>query len=59
VAPCRAVVDFSQYYLSFLNVILEKKFSDHWFGVQKKGVIKEDMWFVSIHLLVKVFLSGE
>jgi hypothetical protein len=33
---------------------------DHQFrGGRKKGVVKEDTWFVSIHLLVKVFLSQE
>jgi hypothetical protein len=58
-ASCRAIVDFSQHSSSFLDVILEKKFSDHWFGVGKKGVIKEDMWLVGIHLLVKVLSSGE
>jgi hypothetical protein len=56
-APCWAIVDFSQHSSSFLNVIFEKKFSDHWFG--KKGVVKEDTWFVGIHLLVKVLLLGE
>jgi hypothetical protein len=56
-APCWAVVDFSQHSLSFLDVVVEKKFSNHWFGGGKKGVVKEDMRFVSIHLLVKVFSS--
>jgi hypothetical protein len=58
-APCWAVVDFSQYGSSFLDVVVEKKFSDHWFGVRKKSVIKEDTRFVGIHLLVKVLSSGE
>jgi hypothetical protein len=58
-APCWAIVDFSQYSSSFLDVVVEKKFSDCWFGVGKKGVIKEDTRFVGIHLLVKVFLSRE
>jgi hypothetical protein len=61
-ASCRAIMDFSQHSLSFLNVIFEKKFLAfrvYWFEVQKKGVVKEDMWFVSIHLLVKVLSLGE
>jgi hypothetical protein len=53
-APCWAVVDFSQHSSSFLDVIVEKKFSNCWFGGGKRGVIKEDMRFVGIHLLVKV-----
>jgi hypothetical protein len=53
-APCWAVVDLSQHGSSFLDVIVEKKFSDHGFGVGKKGVVKEDTQFVGIHLLVKV-----
>jgi hypothetical protein len=57
-APCLAVVDFSQHSLSFLNVIVEKEFSDR-FGVRKKGVVKEDTWFIGIHLLVKVLSSGK
>jgi hypothetical protein len=56
-APCWAIVDFLQHSSSFLNVIIEKKFSNRWFGVGKKGVVKEDSWFVSIHLLVKVLSS--
>jgi hypothetical protein len=56
-ASCRAIMDFSQHSLSFLDVIFKKEFSDHQFGVQKKSVIKEDTQFVSIHLLVKVLLS--
>jgi hypothetical protein len=58
-APCWAVVDLSQHSSSFLDVVVEKKFSDCWFGGGKKGVIKEDMWFVGIHLLVKVLSSGK
>jgi hypothetical protein len=58
-ASYRAVVDFSQYCSSFLNVVFEKKFLDCWFRVQKKGVVKEDTWFIGIHLLVKVLSSGE
>jgi hypothetical protein len=58
-APCWAIVDFSQYSSSFLNVIFEKKFLDHRFGGRKKGIVKEDMWFVSIHLLVKVLSLGK
>jgi hypothetical protein len=57
VAPCWAVVNLSQHGSSFLDVIVEKKFSDCWFGVRKKGVVKEDMRFVGIHLLVKVLSS--
>jgi hypothetical protein len=53
-APCWAVMDFSQYSSSFLDVIVEKKFLDHLFGVRKKSVVKEDMRFIGIHLLVKV-----
>jgi hypothetical protein len=53
-APCWAIVDFSQHGSSFLDVIIEKKFLDHWFGGGKKGVVKEDMQFIGIHLLVKV-----
>jgi hypothetical protein len=56
-APCWAVMNFSQHSSSFLNVIVKKKFSDRWFGVRKKGVIKEDTRFVGIHLLVKVLSS--
>jgi hypothetical protein len=58
-APCWTIVDFSQHSSSFLNVIIEKKFSDCWFGVRKKGVVKEDTRFVGIHLLVKVLSSGK
>jgi hypothetical protein len=58
-APCWAVMDLSQHGLSFLDVVIEKKFSDRRFRVQKKGVIKEDMRFVGIHLLVKVLLLGK
>jgi hypothetical protein len=58
-APCWAIVDLSQHSLSFLDVIIEKKFSDCWFGVRKEGVVKEDMQFIGIHLLVKVFSSRE
>jgi hypothetical protein len=58
-ASCRAIVDFSQHSSSFLNVIFEEKFLDRRFGCRKKGVIKEDMQFISIHLLVKVFSAGE
>jgi hypothetical protein len=61
-APCWAIVDFSQYSSSFLDVVIEKKFSDHWFrvrGGRKKGVVKEDMRFVGIHLLVKVLSLGK
>jgi hypothetical protein len=57
VAPCGAIVDFLQYGSSFLDVVVKKKFSDRGFGVQKKGVVKEDMWLVGIHLLVKVLSS--
>jgi hypothetical protein len=52
-------VDFSQHGSSFLDVVVEKKFLDRRFGVRKKGVIKEDMRFISIHLLVKVLSSGK
>jgi hypothetical protein len=64
-APCWAIVDFSQHSSSFLNVVVEKKFSDCWFGVRrgfrdrKKSVVKEDMRFVGIHLLVKVLSLGK
>jgi hypothetical protein len=58
-APCWAIVDFSQHGSSFLDVIVKKKFSDRWFGVGKKGVVKEDTWFVGIHLLVKVLSMGK
>jgi hypothetical protein len=58
-ASCRAVVDFSQHGLSFLNVVFEKKFSDHCFGGGKESVVKEDTQFIGIHLLVKVLLSRE
>jgi hypothetical protein len=58
-APCWTIVDLSQHSSSFLDVIVEKKFSDRWFGVHKKGVVKEDTRFVGIHLLVKVLSSGE
>jgi hypothetical protein len=58
-APCWAIVDFSQYSPSFLNVVVEKKFSDRRFGVGKQGVIKEDTRFVGIHLLVKVLSLRE
>jgi hypothetical protein len=54
---CWAVMDFSQYSSSFLDVVVEKKFSDRQFGVRKKGVIKEDTRFIGIHLLVKVLSS--
>jgi hypothetical protein len=53
-ASCRAIVDFSQHSSSFLNVVFEKKFSDCWFGVRKKSVVKEDTRLIGIHLLVKV-----
>jgi hypothetical protein len=65
VAPCWAIVDFSQYSSSFLDVVVEKKFSDRGFGVhrrfgvRKKSVVKEDTRFISIHLLVKVLSSGK
>jgi hypothetical protein len=55
-------VDFSQYSSSFLDVVIEKKFSDHRFGVQggrKRSVVKEDTRFVGIHLLVKVLSLGK
>jgi hypothetical protein len=55
--PCWAVVDFSQYRSSFLDVVVEKKFSD--FGCRKKSVVKEDTQLVGIHLLVKVLSSGK
>jgi hypothetical protein len=68
-APCWAIVDFSQHCSSLLDVVIEKKFSDcrfgvrrfgvHRFGVRKKGVVKEDKRFVGIHLLVKVLSSGK
>jgi hypothetical protein len=58
-APCWAIVDFSQHSSSFLNVVVEKKFSDCRFGVRKKSVVEEDTRFVSIHLLVKVLSSGK
>ena len=58
-APCWTIVDFSQHSSSFLDVVIEKKFLDHRFGVQKKGVVKEDMRLVGIHLLVKVLSSGK
>jgi hypothetical protein len=58
-APCWAIMDLLQHSSSFLDVVVEKKFSDHWFRVGKKGVVKEDMWFVSIHLLVKVLSTRE
>jgi hypothetical protein len=58
-APCWAVMDFSQYRSSFLDVVIEKKFSDRRFGVRKKGVVKEDTRLVGIHLLVKVLSSGK
>jgi hypothetical protein len=61
-APCWAIVDFSQHSSSFLDVVVKKKFSDRQFGVRrgrKKGVVKEDTWFVGIHLLVKVLSSGK
>jgi hypothetical protein len=60
VAPCWAIVDFSQHSSSFLDVVVEEKFSDRWFGVRrgrKKGVVKEDTQLVGIHLLVKVLSS--
>ena len=59
-APCWAIVDFSQHGSSFLDVVVEKKFSDRRFGVRggrKKGVVKEDTRLVGIHLLVKVLSS--
>jgi hypothetical protein len=52
-------MDLSQHSSSFLDVVVEKKFLDHWFRVGKKGVVKEDTWFVSIHLLVKVLSMRE
>jgi hypothetical protein len=52
-------VDFSQHSSSFLNVVVEKKFLDYWFGVGKKGVVEENTQFVGIHLLVKVLSSGK
>jgi hypothetical protein len=64
-APCWAIVDFSQYSSSFLDVVVEKKFSDRGFGVRcrfggrKKSVVKEDAWFIGVHLLVKVLSSGK
>jgi hypothetical protein len=58
-APCWAIVDLSQHSSSFLDVVVEKKFSDHWFGGGKKGVVKENTWFVGIHLLVKVLSLRE
>jgi hypothetical protein len=58
-APCWAIVDFSQHSSSFLDVILEKKFLDGRFRGGKKGVVKEDMRFVGIHLLVKVLSMRE
>jgi hypothetical protein len=58
-APCWAIMDFLQYGSSFLDVIIEKKFSDCQFGGGKKGVVKEDTWFIGIHLLVKVLSSGK
>jgi hypothetical protein len=64
-APCWAIVDFSRYSSSFLDVVIEKKFLDRRFGVhrwfrgQKKGVVKEDTRFIGIHLLVKVLSSGK
>jgi hypothetical protein len=58
-APCWAVVDLSQHGSSFLDVVVEKKFSDCRFGGRKKGVVKEDTWFIGIHLLVKVLSSGK
>jgi hypothetical protein len=56
-APCWAIVDFLQHSSSFLDVVFEKKFLDRRFGGGKKGVVKEDTWFVSVHLLVKVLSS--
>jgi hypothetical protein len=56
-ASCWAIMDFSQHSSSFLDVIVEKKFLDRQFRGRKKGVVKEDMWFIGIHLLVKVLLS--
>jgi hypothetical protein len=58
-APCWAIVDFLQHSSSFLDVVIEKKFSDRRFGGRKKGVVKEDMRFIGIHLLVKVLSSGK
>jgi hypothetical protein len=58
-APCWAIVDFSQCSSSFLDVVVKKKFSDRRFGGQKKSVVKEDTRFVGIHLLVKVLSSGK
>jgi hypothetical protein len=58
-APCWTIVDFLQHGLSFLDVVVEKKFLDCQFGGQKKGVVKEDTRFISIHLLVKVLSSGK
>jgi hypothetical protein len=58
-APCWAIVDFLQHSSPFLDVVVEKKFSDRWFGVRKQSVVKEDTWFVGIHLLVKVLSSGK
>jgi hypothetical protein len=58
-APCWAIMDFSQYSSSFLDVIVKKKFLDRRFGGRKKGVVKEDTRFVGIHLLVKVLSSGK
>jgi hypothetical protein len=31
-APCRTIMDFSQYSSSFLDVVVEKKFSNRRFG---------------------------
>jgi hypothetical protein len=58
-ASCWAIVDFLQHSSSFLDVVVEEKFSDRRFRVRKKGVVKEDTQFVSIHLLVKVLSSGK
>jgi hypothetical protein len=59
VAPCWAIMDLSQHSSSFLDVVVEKKFSDHQFRVRKEGVIEEDTRFVGVHLLVKVLSSGK
>jgi hypothetical protein len=56
-APCWAIVDFSQHSSSFLDVVVEEKFSNH--RGRKKGVVEEDTRFVGIHLLVKVLSSGK
>jgi hypothetical protein len=56
-APSWTIVDFSQHGSSFLDVVIEKKFSDRWLRGGKKGIVKEDTRFVGIYLLVKVLSS--